>query len=81
MKKCVGNIELPGRRLDYYVYGSHKSGYGIEIKETCTEIAEQIVSCNLEKAVYLAQKLQHGSVFPANLSEIVEDFQYETNLD
>lgn len=81
MRKCVGNIELQGRRLDYYVFGSQKAGYGIEITETCIEKADQIVSSSLDKALLLAQELQRGSVFPANLNEIVEDFQYGSNLD
>ena len=81
MRKCVGNIELNGKRLDYYVFGSQKVGYGVEITETYMEKADHIVSPSLEKALILAQELQHGSVFPANLNEIIEDFEYGNNMD
>lgn len=77
MRKCVGNIELYGKRLEYYVFGSRKAGYGVEITETYIERANQIVSPNLTRALNLARKLRRCSVFPANLSEIAEDLTYK----
>lgn len=81
MKKCVGNIELHGKRLKYYVYGNRQSGYGVEITETYIEKAEQMVSQSLGKTLAFAQQLQQCSVFPANLSEIVDDIQFDSNID
>lgn len=75
MKKCVGNIALHGKLLRYYVFGSCKSGYGIEIVEITQKRANYIVSSELDSALSLARKLRRGSVFPANLDEIVEDFE------
>ncbi len=75
MRKCVGNIELFGRSLKYYVYGSRSTGFGVEITETHVEKADGIVSQSFEKALSLAQTLQKCSVFPTNLSEIIEDLQ------
>lgn len=73
MRICVGNIELQGRHLKYYVFGSRSTGYGVEITESWVERADQIVSKDFEKTLNLAQKLQRCSVFPANLDEIIED--------
>lgn len=75
MRKCVGNIALHGKSLRYYVFGSCKSGYGIEIVEITKRKANHIVSGELNSALSLARKLRRGSVFPANLDEIVEDFE------
>ena len=75
MKKCVGKIELRGRSLNYYVYGSRDTGFGIEITETYVEKADGIVSQSLDKALNLAQTLQKCSVFPTNLQEIIEDLR------
>ena len=44
MRKCVGNIELLGRSLKYYVFGSRSAEFGVEITETYVEKAEQIVA-------------------------------------
>ena len=77
MRKCVGNIELNGNSLKYYVYGSCNTGFGVEIMATRVEKADRIVSHNLEEATCVAQKLQRGSVFPMSLDEIIEDMEYE----
>lgn len=81
MRKCVGNIELCGSNLKYYVFGSRNTGFGVEIIVTRVEKADQIVSHDLEMAMNLAQQLQRGSVFPTNLSEIIEDFQFGADSD
>ena len=81
MRKCVGNIELLGKKLKYYVFGSHRTGFGVEITEIHIERANQIVSTSLEKAISVAQTLQKCSVFPTNLDEIVEDMNFWENSD
>ena len=81
MRKCVGNIELCGSNLKYYVFGSRSTGFGVEIIVTRVEKADQLVSHDLGMAMNLAQQLQKGSVFPTNLSEIIEDFQFGANSD
>ena len=81
MRKCVGNIELHGRSLKYYVFGSRSAGFGVEITETYVEKAEQIVAHNFEEALNVAQTLQKCSVFPTNLSEIIEDLEFPGNSD
>lgn len=75
MRKCVGNIAFEGKRLQYYVFGNSKTGFGIEIVETKIERANQLVSGGLEPALSLAKKLRRRTVFPENLNEIVEDFE------
>ncbi|MCY1714438.1 DUF6514 family protein [Caproiciproducens galactitolivorans] len=77
MRKCVGNIELCGCTLKYYVFGSRSTGFGIEIKVTRIEKAVQIVSSDLGKVMDVAKKLRCGSVFPTNLSEIIEDEKFD----
>ncbi len=81
MRKCVGNIELHGKRLKYYVFGSRSEGYGVEITETYIEKADQVVSDNLDRAMGLARKLHRCCVFPGNLTEIVEDLGTRNNTD
>lgn len=81
MRKCIGTIRLEGKRLDYYVFGSRSTGFGIEITETCVEKAEQVISQSLSQTLSLARKLRCGSVFPENLSEIAEDFTLARNSD
>ena len=81
MKKCVGNIELLGKSLKYYVYGTRDTGFGVEITDTHVEKADGIVSQSFEKALSVAQTLQKCSVFPTNLSEIIEDLRAEDDSD
>lgn len=81
MRKCVGNIELCGSKLKYYVFGSRSTGFGVEIVVTRVEKADQVVSHDLEMAMNLARQLQKGLVFPTNLSEIIEDLQFGVNSD
>jgi hypothetical protein len=81
MRKCVGNIELLGKSVKYYVFGSRRTGFGVEITQTNIERANQIISPSLEKAMSMAQTLQRCSVFPTNLDEIIEDMKFEDNSD
>jgi hypothetical protein len=81
MKRCVGYIELNGKRLRYYVYGTREKGFGVEITETCVEKAEQRVSQSLSTALSLANRLRRCSVFPANLNEILEDIETKNDFD
>ena len=81
MRKCVGNIELLGRSLKYYVFGCRSTGFGVEITETYVVKADQIVAQSFEKALDVAQTLQKCSVFPTNLSEIIEDLEFPGNSD
>ncbi len=81
MKKCVGYIELEGKRLKYYVYGNRSVGFGVEITETYIEKTDSMISRSFETACNLAKKMQRGSVFPANLNEILEDYQYKSDTD
>lgn len=75
MRKCVGNVAFEGKRLQYYVFGNLKTGFGIEIVETKIERANHLVSGRLEPALNLAKKIRRGTVFPENLNEILEDFE------
>ncbi|QEY35768.1 hypothetical protein FL966_12225 [Caproiciproducens galactitolivorans] len=77
MKKCIGNIALKNCTLKYYVFGNRSTGYGIEIKVTRVEKAVQIVSYDFGKVMDVAKKLRCGSVFPTNLSEIIEDENFD----
>ena len=81
MKRCVGYIELQGKRLKYYVFGNRRDGFGVEITETNFEQADQMVTQSLETALSLAQQLRRNSVFPANLNEILEDLDFKNVSD
>jgi hypothetical protein len=81
MRRCVGYIELHGKRLKYYVYGNRSEGFGVEIAETYVEKTERTVFRSFEAARNLAKKMQNGSVFPANLSEILEDYRFGSETD
>ncbi|HEX3039440.1 MAG TPA: DUF6514 family protein [Caproiciproducens sp.] len=81
MRQCVGYLEYHGKRLKYYVFGNRNEGFGVEITETRIEKADHVVSNSFEKALDLAKKLRNGSVFPANLCEILEDYQFGNGTD
>jgi len=81
MRRCVGYVESHGKRLKYYVFGNRRDGFGVEITETYVEEAEQVVTQSLDIAMSLAQQLRRGSVFPANLTEILEDLDYHNVSD
>jgi hypothetical protein len=73
MLKCVGKTNLSGFRLKYYVFGSHKEGYGVRIVKINAESACQYISRNLTLVLDFARKLHRCSVFPTNLHEIADD--------
>jgi hypothetical protein len=77
----VGYIEYQGKRLNYYVFGNRNEGFWVEIRETCIEKTDHAVSKSFKKALDLARKLYHGSVFPANLCEILEDYEFGNGTD
>lgn len=77
MVKFLGSADVPGIVLKYFVFGTRRSGYSIRILNRDGECANQFVSQNLEEVLSLGDKLKHGAVFPQNLSEILEDLQYE----
>lgn len=74
MTKFVGSADIPGKVLKYYVFGNRKSGFGVRI---CSgeETSEQLFSRNLSETLALAEQLKRCTVFPFNLSEIIEDMQ------
>lgn len=76
MLKFLGNAQLSGFGLKYYVFGNRRDGYSIRITEKSGTKAEQYVSRRLIETVRLAYKLRRYSVFPENLSEILEDIHY-----
>ncbi len=81
MRRCVGYIEYQGKRLKYYVFGNRNEGFWVEISETCIEKTDHAVSKSLKKALDLARQLRNGSVFPANLCEILEDYEFGNDTD
>lgn len=80
MVKFLGSADLPGVSLKYYVFGSRRSGYGIRILRDNGECVNQYVSRRLSDVLDLACQLRRCSVFPDNLSEILEDLQYSEVL-
>ena len=72
MVKFVGNADIAGRILKYYVFGNRKTGYWVRI---CSgeEVSEHFFSRNLSETLALAEQLRRCTVFPFNLSEIIED--------
>lgn len=81
MRRCVGYIEFKGKLLRYYVFGNRNKGFGVEITETCIEKTDRPVSKSLKKALELAKKMRNGTVFPANLCEILEDYEFSNDTD
>ena len=63
MRKCVGNIELCGSNLKYYVFGSRSAGFGVEITVTRVEKADQMVSHDLEMAMNLRSSCRRVRFF------------------
>lgn len=75
MEMNLGDSNLPGARLRYFVTGDRRSGYCVEIEEGSGNCAKAFVSESLLCAVQLGRRLKRGSVFPENLMEIMEDFR------
>lgn len=76
MVKYVGNADVPGFSVKYFVFGNRRSGYGIRIIEKDGGCEHCFVSARLSEALDLAYKLRKCSVFPENLGEIMEDLQF-----
>lgn len=84
MRKKVGSIVLPKKSitLHYYVFGNRKGGFGVQILQCCGEqIMQNEIKSHLTRdwlsARNFARLLAKGAVFPYNLSEICEDYQFE----
>jgi hypothetical protein len=82
-KSSVGSIIFPrsGTALHYYVFGSAKSGFGVQIVQYCGEQVLQSkfrshLTCDWLSARNFAHTLARGAVFPDNLDEICEDYQF-----
>lgn len=74
MIKFIGHADIPGKVLKYYVFGTRKSGYWVRICSS-EETSEQFFSRNLSETLALADQLRRCTVFPFNLSEIIEDMK------
>ena len=80
MLRCLGNANAAGFLLRYYILGNLRDGYRIRITEsggTSPEQSEQYISRRPIQAVRLVFKLRRCSVFPENLSEILDDIHCE----
>ncbi len=77
MVKYIGCMECPGFVVKYYVYGNLQTGYGVRICSMSGETARCMVSRDLLKVFDLARRLMRCVVFPGNLKEIIDDFQYD----
>jgi hypothetical protein len=75
MVRFLGNADVPGICLKYFVFGNRRNGYGIRILEENGDDENRYVSPKLSEALDLASKLRRCSVFPENLPEILEDLQ------
>ena len=80
MKKRIGIVKLSreGVTLEYYLLGSRKAGYGLEVVEkaagkTRRECCEQITR-NRRKLRALGTAVVRGAVFPGFLAEIVSEW-------
>jgi hypothetical protein len=88
MKKSVGRVFFPnsGTTLKYFVFGSEQSGFGVQILQ-CQ--GEQVVQNEVRghlthdwmSAHNFAHSLARGAVFPDNLDEICEDYQFSSLIN
>ena len=76
MVRYVGNADIPGVCLKYFVFGNRRCGYSIRITEESGGCEHCYVSSKLSEVLDLAYKLRKCSVFPENLREILEDLQF-----
>lgn len=74
MIKFIGHANIPGTVLKYYVFGNRKKGYWVKICSS-EETSEEFFSRNLSETLALADQLKRCTVFPFNLSEIIEDMK------
>ena len=87
MKKNVGSILLPknGTTLRYYVFGSRKKGFGVQIMRCYGEqVVQSEISSHLTydwpSARDFAHSLARGAVFPDSLKEICEDYRFGMSI-
>lgn len=83
MVKTVGKIIVSRRKrvLEYYVFGSEETGFGIRIVQrgSVSEQAEyDNVTKNKENAVALARKLANNIVCPGHLCDILDDRDFRS---
>lgn len=76
MVKFVGNSDIPGVNVKYFVFGNRRKGYSIRIVENNVNSANCFVSSKLSETLDIAYMLRRCSVFPENLPEIMEDLRY-----
>lgn len=76
MVRYLGNADVPGICVKYFVFGDRRHGYSIRISEENGECEYHFVSPKLSETLDLACKLRRCSVFPENLLEILEDLQF-----
>ena len=76
MVRYLGSANVPGICVKYFVFGNRRHGYSIRISEENGECEYRFVSPKLSEALDLASKLCRCSVFPENLSEILDDLQF-----
>lgn len=76
MVKFVGNADIPGVNVKYYVFGNRRLGYSIRIIEDSEGSENCFVSTKLSETLDIAYMLRRCSVFPENLPEILEDLRF-----
>lgn len=75
MVRYLGNADVPGFSVKYFVFGNRRHGYSIRILMENGECSYHFISPKLSEALDLASQLRRCSVFPENLPEILEDLQ------
>lgn len=76
MVRYLGSADVPGVNIKYFVFGNRRHGYSVRISEENGECEYRFVSPKLSEALDLANRLRRCTVFPENLSEILEDLQF-----
>ena len=81
MRRRIGTVRLAEEKviLVYYLFGSRKDGYGLEVVEkaggkTKRECCEKITR-NRRKIQSLSAAVIRGVVFPGFLAEIVAEWE------
>jgi hypothetical protein len=79
--KFVGNADIPGVNVKYFVFGNRKTGYSVRITEADASSVHCFVSSKLSEALDIAHMLRRCSVFPENLPEVMEDLRYASTQE
>jgi hypothetical protein len=79
--KFVGNADIPGVNVKYFVFGNRRSGYSIRIIEDDVISENCFVSAKLSETLDIAYMLRRCSVFPENLPEIIEDLRFAASQE